>query len=101
MEFKTNQEKVAYYSRYFPVITEYARNSDFTSSDGESFDDSVDFYEAYDSSLKFKSKLLDEMIQISRSDDIKEENFSKEFEALLKRVRSKLPQEILEEFSHE
>lgn len=100
MEFKTNQEKVVYYSRYFPVIIEYARNSDFTSSDGESFDGSVDFYETYESSLAFKSKLLDEMIKISQSNDIKEDEFSEEFNELLKRVRPKLPQEIVEEFPH-
>lgn len=99
MEFNTNGQKAAYYSSYFSMIQKYSKDGDFLSSDGKVFDESLDYYDNYETSNKFKSNLFDQMEKICQSKNIQENSFSTELKSLIKRSRERMPDDLLEEVS--
>lgn len=101
MKFSTNEQKSAYYSRYFSMIQKYSKDGDFLSSDGKVFDESLDYYDNYETSNEFKSNLFNEMLEICRSKDIQENSFSSELRSLIKRSRARMPDDLQKEvFPH-
>jgi hypothetical protein len=96
MELKNTNEKVAYYCSYFNNLKGIAGEEDYYSSNGTSYDpEAADDYDSY---LQYRSLLSDEMLNILRSGNIVESEFSNELKGLIQRARDKAPKEFLEEF---
>ena len=96
MEFKDTREKVAYYCSYFNNIKGIVDEEDYYSSNGTSYDpEAADDYDSY---LKYRALLSDEMIDLISSGDISESDFSEELKGLIQRAREKAPEEFLERF---
>jgi hypothetical protein len=114
VEFKSEEEKaayykrVAYYSRYIPSLMGVAAEAGdvkpslvmYASSDGETYDKSVDAHsdEYYVSSDKFKIKILNELVEWAESKEMDEAKLSNELSSFIERVRGIASNKFLEEF---
>jgi hypothetical protein len=111
MNFKNEEEKVVYYSRYIPALMGVASEAGdvkpslvvYASSDGETYNSSVDAHssEYFVTSDDFMLKITEELVAWAKSEDKEAFEKSEELSSFVERVRAIASERFLEEFPHE